>query len=212
MAEHNPNHDLLKIEVAQSKKYSGSDWCAEMFDRFDRLQFNRTLGTGVEQDPRIARSGVQGQGWLSLAGAELSLAGAEATGFFREVSRSQQLRTTLASVESIDELITLAKTHGFHVTRDSLSEMANAAYERWKSDFPLTVREFFEKAMADDGIRQELSACQGPGEIIAIAKKHGYEVSDSELESMHLKLNDLDENDASIYGAFLALMLIKTAS
>ena len=55
--ETNPTHDLLKIEIAESPKYAGSDWCAEMFDRWDPDDFkNQTLGTGLDKDPRIVRS------------------------------------------------------------------------------------------------------------------------------------------------------------
>ena len=60
--------------------------------------------------------------------------------------------------------------------------------------------------MADAKIRAEVAHSRGPGEILAVAKKHGYEISDSELEPLHLKLNDLQESDASeLYGALLAL-------
>ena len=206
MNKQNPTHDLLKIEIAESPKYAGSDWCAEMFDRWDPVEFkNPTLGTGLDTDPRIARSGVRAQGWLSLSDAG-------ATGFFRKVSASEELRTELAKVDSMDALIQMAKNHGFDVTRESLTGMANAAYDKWKSGLTATVREFFDKALTNAKIRKELGSCRGPGEIIAVARKQGYEIADAELEPLHLKLNDLQESDSTeLYGALLALRIVKSA-
>lgn len=206
MNKQNPKHDLLKVEVAQSTKYAGSDWCAEMFDRFDRVQFNKTLGTGVERDARIANSGIQGRAWLSLAEADT-------TGFLRKVAENQTVRNALANVTSADGLVNLARANGFDVTRESLTASATAAYDRWKADLSATVREFFEKAIQDDALRKQLAASRGPGEIISLAKKSGYEISDGELEAMHLKLNDLQESEASaIYGAFLALQVLRASA
>ncbi len=199
MTELNPNHDLLSIEVARSDKYAGSDWCAEMFDRFDNL----ALGSGVEFDPRIGKSDVTSQGWLSLTNAG-------AVGFFREVSSNEKLQARVAESKSIDDLVRVAEECGFAVSQQSLTDMANGAYEKWRSGLTGTVVEFFEKVASDKNLKEAVGKSRGPGEIIAVAREAGFDITEGELEPMHLKLNDLHEDESrELYGAMMALKILR---
>lgn len=199
MTKPNQSQDLLKIEVATTEQYAGSDWCAEMFDRFDSL----VLGSGVERDQRIRKSGIKGAGWLSIADAGT-------VGFFRAVSENTDLQEKLSRVESTQELIEYARGMGYEVTEESVKDMARQTFERWQSGLTGTVREFFEIMSKDKSVKKRMAKARGPGEIISLAKEVGLEIDGAELEPLHLKLNELENPESrELYGAMLALQILR---
>ena len=55
---------------------------------------------------------------------------------------------------------------------------------------------FFEKVLSDQALRDELGRCTTKVQVIGLAKSHGYEFSESDLENnIKARQNDLSPED-----------------
>ncbi len=205
MNQDHPAHDLLKIEVAESEKYSGSNWCAELFDKFT---LGRPFGMPGLEDVRPFLN--LGSAWMVVAQSQ-GASGALGE-FFSKVTASQELTEQVKSVTNRGELIELASQNGYEITRKDLANAASSTFEAWQGGLSSSVRTLFASASKDAELAKKLSASRCEDDIIDIGRAHGIQVTNKDLDAMNLKLDNLDGDNASqqLTAAILAINVLCT--
>jgi len=197
--------DVLKIELAESERYSGSNWCAEMFDKFD-------ISIALS-DPALTKSLNFGGAWVTLAKAGLDLTGGdeEAAKLFNEVTTDSNLEAEMKTIPTSGEMIALAKKRGKTLSREALLVAARHVQKKWLQKLPIAIQKLFEAAAKDPKLASELRTLRSEEEIITVAGKAGIKIEPGELDALNLKLDRLrDDESNELMAVLLAMDIVRT--
>ena len=103
--------------------------------------------------------------------------------FNQKFAQFPELQRKIGEVESVPQLVALLQEWGCNLTGPDLVSLAQQAYQTWLASLDLTVRSFFVEAHDNKVLNQAIETCNSPNEIVLLAKAHGFELSESDLQS-----------------------------
>lgn len=98
------------------------------------------------------------------------------------IAKSAELQERVKTIQSPQELMTLAQEQGLELTREDLQEIARTAYQQWIVLLDGQTRAFFEQADVLPDLNQKLKQCQSPKTAIDLAREYGFELTIADLQ------------------------------
>lgn len=112
--------------------------------------------------------------------------------FSQKIADSPELQARIRTMTSVGELMACTHELGFQFTGDDLKSLAQQAYQQWLANLKPLSRPFFERLHADEALNREHQACQSPDDVLALATKHGFKLTQADLQQAAQAAADQD--------------------
>jgi predicted ribosomally synthesized peptide with nif11-like leader len=103
--------------------------------------------------------------------------------FNQKFAQSTELRQKIRQVESVPQLVALLRDWGCDLTAAEIIALAQQAYQTWFASLHPTVQPFFMEAHENKALNNAIEVCRNPSDVIALAKAHGFELSEADLQA-----------------------------
>jgi predicted ribosomally synthesized peptide with nif11-like leader len=112
----------------------------------------------------------------------LSMTSTNLENFQQKFSQSPEFQQQIREAQSVPQLLTLLQQWDCPLAPEELITLAQQAYQTWLESLKPTIQLFFVEAHENKALNREIETCKNPEAVIALAKAHGFEISEADLQ------------------------------